>query len=727
MRSRILGVLLGLAMGWTAGCTTLCTSHTPTTAQPAKPPRTAALETRGRWIGLLAKGAKGSTCPTVPGWKTQTLLDLAAAKAEEGIQCAPPVAPTRANLIRMEKLDGLFHKHGLDRFCFYTSEGGHSREFPKTAGLAKVEPDRMGLTASAPPVLDPLGAQIWGRLADQFVARVGTVRFNDAAHPVRLVFVDSQPTGEGVPAPSPAQVSWHGYGMAHLANEMVCGPAQSCPIHLATRLALRYDDYNTDPYSGDYAGSDAGGHQGRIGDLAAAITAEIDHWQQHYADTKLILNLSIGWDGEYHELDADKEGDLDLATQAVYAALKVAHDGGALVIAAAGNRTGGENSQQPLLPAAWELHPPSGADNLSGQKIAYAVGGVDWQDLPLPNARPFGMPQLVAYADHAVATMSEGEPTKIYTGSSVAAVVASASAAVTWHLRPNWTPAEVMGQLNQATVNLPSTATYYPSGGSAPHLLRLSLHQTLSILCGQDEGCLGVVAPATTIESLTAPADLSAITSQISSWAVLDPVNPPPTCDSLTQVYMASNPLSNLPFSDPRGCPMEKLPDMNAPALTQTLPPDTPCPTCSLGSGGSGGGALGAAAPLRVASLNPWLELADEAVTAYPYSLAAAIDPDWLANQNGAAIESAILVIDCKTDPQIKERLDLTSQFQALLSASQPEAANPPPVQRIGFGGVSGRPSIAGCTASVDFTLSVMDGNGNTSQRSVQSPVYIDP
>ncbi|HSS52663.1 MAG TPA: S8 family serine peptidase [Thermoanaerobaculia bacterium] len=683
---------------------------------------------------MLPKGAKGSTCPAVPGWKTQNLLDLAAAKAEEGIKCAPPVAPTRANLIRMEKLDGLFHKHGLDRFCFYTAEGGQRRElFPKTAGLVKVEPDRMGLTASAPPDLDPLGTQIWERLADQFVARVGTVRFNDFANPtVRLVFVDSQPTGEGVPAPSPAPVSWHGYGMAHLANEMVCGPAQSCPIHLATRLALRYDAYDTDPYSGDDPGNDAGGHQGRIGDLAAAIAAEVDHWQQHYADMKLILNLSIGWDGEYHELDPDKEDDLDLATQAVYAALKVAHDDGALVIAAAGNRTGGENSQQPLLPAAWELHPPAGAANLSGQKLAYAVGGVDWQDLPLPNARPFGMPQLVAYADHAVARTSDGsdgEPTKVYTGSSVAAVVASASAAVTWHLRPSWTPADVMGQLKQATVNLSSTATYYPSGGSAPFLQRLSLRQALSTLCGQDAGCPGVVAPSLVTESLmSSPADLSAITSQISSSVVLDPVDPPSTCDSQTQVYMASNSPSNLQFSDPRGCPMETLPDMNSPSLTQTQPPDTPCPTCSIGPGSSGGFVSAGAAPQRVASLNnPWLGLDPEVNASQSYSLAAAIDPDWLANQNGTTIDSAILVIDCKTEPQLKERLDLTTQFQALLSASQSGVNLPQPVQSISFGGVSGQRSIAGCTASVDFTLSVNDGHGNTSQRSVQSPVYVDP
>jgi len=42
---------------------------------------------------------------------------------------------------------------------------------------------------------------------------------------------------------------------------------------------------------------------------------------------------------------------------------------------------------------------------------------------------------------------------------------------------------------------------------------------------------------------------------------------------------------------------------------------------------------------------------------------------------------------------------------------------------RIPLGEIGGRNSLSGCTASVDFTLHLSD----SSLKSVQSPVYVDP
>ncbi|HEX4965714.1 MAG TPA: S8 family serine peptidase [Thermoanaerobaculia bacterium] len=699
MRSRILCVLLGLAMGWTIVGTTACVSYAPRVEKPTKrQPRT--VDTPGRWIGLLKDG---STCPTVPGWGAQTLLELATAHARDGLrndEYGPSPALALANLKGQERITALFHKHGLDRFCVYTSQG-QGLPFRKPGRLSKAEPDKLGVTPSAPTDLDSLGEQIWPSLADRFLHQVGSVQLPPRQNPtVRLVIVDTQRTGEGLPAKSPAPVSWHGYGMAHLADAIVCHHDTSCPVHIATRLALRYEGYDSDPNSPDDSGSDAGGHQGRVGDLAVAILAELDLWSHLDPKPKLILNLSVGWDGEYQNLDS--------ATMAVYDALAAARDAGALVITAAGNRSGGEDSHWPLLPAAWELHPPSSI----GGKVAYAVGGVDWQGLPLSNARPSGMPQRVAYADHAVVDTSNdpsnGDPTRVYTGSSVSAVVASSIAAVAWHLQLSSTPADVMAKLTGTAETLPDTAaTFYDASLSQPpNLTRLSLCQTVFDICGPNLGqCPNVTTTCQLQDHL--PADLSWIQPHISSLATFSSVNPNsnPNCDPKTDTYVGFG------ASVTNGCPMETLPDMGSPSLVQTQPPETPCPTCSIvpdhvlppPPDGSTGDSLG-----------------DGQNEPKTYSLAAAIDPDWLALASQNTIESAVLVIECSPGSPSKERLDLTPEFSTLLSA--PSST----VKRIRFGTVGTRATLDGCTASMDFSLLVTDGNG-TSHRSVQSPVYLDP
>ncbi len=705
MRSRILCVLLGLAMGWTVGCATARFPHPPKLKeqpkgqlkeQPDQHPRP--IPTPGRQIGLLKWG---STCPPVYGWRTESLLELAVAHAEDGVKnsCdpnSPPPKRTRIDRERQARVNALFHEHGLDRICFYTDQGT-GQPFQKPFKLSNVGPDKLALTPNAPTDLDSLGDQIWAPLAQHFLNQVGTAQLNSTDNPVRLVFVDTHPTGEGLPAKNPALSSLHGYGMAHLSYELVCGhdtPPQNCPIHIASRLALRYENYDypdpTDPNATDDPGSDNGGHQGRIGDLAIAIAAEIEHWKTLQPRPKLILSLSVGWDGEYIDPNAHKKEKLDAATQAVYSALDTAHDLGVLVIAAAGNRSGGQTSQEPLLPAAWEA---------GDKKVAYAVGGVDRQGLPLPNARPGGMPVRVAYADHAVVNTSGVagvlEPTKIYTGSSVAAVVASSTAAVVWHLQPGLTQDQVMDQVDGAAETLPSYSSSTP-----PYLKRLSLCRTLNH-CGGGNPCSACPNyPA---------ANLSGIVPNVSSPLPVDSITiNPPSCSPQADTYSKSG-KSILVTSS---CPMETLPDMNAPSLTQTQPPDTPCPPCTI-------------APTlnQFVSLTP--SLVPDLDAPKPYDLAAAFDPDWLAQAAQATISSAVLVIECNTDPHITERLDVTQQFSNLLQASR--TATPPlaPI-RIGFGPIGNLTSLENCTASVDFKLNALV-NGSTKERSVQSPVYVDP
>jgi hypothetical protein len=735
MRSRLSCVLLGLAMGWTVAGTPAGAASLPKDGR--LPDRTAPPYTTQRVIALQ-KGT--SSCPEVSGWRVETLQDLAKRRADknsglherayETYDNPTPAPADQGRDRRSAKVDALLQKEGLDRFCVYTaSEAKAKFPQPKSVGLERAEADRMALTPTASAELGAVGAQTWPALADQFLAQVGKVRLAPTSTPsVRLVFIDTHPTGDGPPVPpvpstSQPYPSWHGHGMANLANEIVCRDVEwrRCAVNVATRLALRFDHYEPDmPFPPDSA-TQTGGHLGLVGDLGAAILEELYNWQDNYPNTKLILNLSVGWDGELpgKDLDAKKLAELDTSSQAVYGALRVADQLGALVIASAGNRRGGEDSTSPLLPAAWELR-PSWLSAQNGKSV-YAVGGVDWQGLPLPNSRFGGRPRLVAYGDHAVARTGPagagnggGEPTKMFTGTSVSTAVVSSIAAVAWHLRPDLKPARIMELIGKAGETLRSRADFYARQGGhrrEPHMKKASLCRTVLRICGPDKKlCRPKLEWLDCRLAEPSAADLSAIEPVLSQTAKFTPVTSPPSCDTKPLVLMR---LVGDSVSETQDCPMEKVPDMTTPAMTAPQPQDNPCPACTA-----------VPEPPRLAkltalALTPDLLQQDDEDPPDSYDLAAALDPDWLqqACAEHTTIESAILVIDCPAEPPTA-RFDISSLVKPLYVCSTPNV----PV-RIPLGEIGGRKSLSGCTASVDFTLHLSDD----SLKSVQSPVYVDP
>jgi len=735
MRSRFFHVLLGLVMGWTMAGVPAGASLWHKDRQ--EPDRTAPPYTTQRVVALQ-KG--NSSCPPVSGWRGERLPDLVAPRVDPirkdddrpygryGSLSAAQVDKGRDK--RSGKFAALLGKYGLDRFCVYTAKTPNLKFPPsQSVGLEKADPDRMALTPTAPAELGAIGDQTWPTLADHFMDQVGKVRLALATTPgIRLVFVDTHRTGEGppaspVPTTSRPYPSWHGHAMANLGHEMVCGhdvPPANCAVHVATRLTLRYDKYERDMSFSPDPGSDGGGHLGLVGDLGVAILKELDNWQENYPGTKLILNLSVGWDGEYKDLDAKKVAELEASSQEVYKALRVAADLGVLVIASAGNRTGGEESTSPLLPAAWELKRPSWLP-FSLCKLVYAVGGVDWQGLPLSNSRPGGRPWRVAYGDHAVARTSvpggagnPAESTKMYTGSSVSAAVVSSIAAVAWHLRPDLKPAQVMKLIGHAGEVLHDRADFYawePIPWLKPHMKRLSLCQAVLRICGPDERrCSPKLETLDCRLSKHSPADLMDIVPKAPDIVGFTPMASASTCDSMTQVFMRP-PHS---VSDPQeSCPMEKLRDMATSSMVSTQPPENPCPACTA-----------VPDPPRVSALGlaPDLFWGESAGSRQAYGLAVGLDPDWLkqANDHQTTLERAILVIDCRTGSPIKERFDVTALILPLFGPMPPAAV------RLSFDKIDGRKSLGGCTASIDFKLKVVTPNG-PEERSVQSPVYVDP
>ena len=580
MRSKILSILMAAALG----SITLSSHAAPvpeTAAPPAdydlsnrsedpekSQPSLKAVETPWRRIGLLRKGI--DRCPEVRGWSAKSLLELARNNGEA--ECnVRSIELTLADLT-------LLHKLKLDRFCVYTDESKSPKpEFPGSQDLAKAEPDRMVLSSNA----NAPAKTIQEALAKQFFSHAGQIEDKIAdilranRPSVRLVFIDSQPTGEGVPAGPPAG-SQHGYTLGHLSRRLICR-REPCAVQIAFRRALHHNSFSSDKID-----SDQSGRLGEVNDLATAIIAEVLQWRatEEPKPKHLILNISLGWDGEmFHQLDAKTVSKLEVSTQAVYQALRFARHSGALVIAAAGNRRGGKpSSNWPVLPAAWELKRPSWFPFVFGRKPVYAIGGVEAQSLPLPNSRDGGRPRRVAYGDHA-ATGVSSNPRAVYTGTSVSAAVTSSIAAVVWHLRPELSPKQVMELLTRSGERLKTQADFYFwKPFPAPHQKRLSL--CTAVVEALREGGATRHPGFGTISSCTPPDKrpiIPPITDPPESISFAR-TSPPPTCNPMAQLWtwtpVSANPLTS--------CPMDQFLDVATLPVVGPQPPDNPCPGCTL-------------------------------------------------------------------------------------------------------------------------------------------------
>jgi hypothetical protein len=665
-------------------------------------------EVKWRVVGLRRKST--IPCPQVTDWQADDWLDQAVREPRDDCQQSDQPKRPQVGLRQIVAAAPLLHDLGLDRFCAYTYTGAASPPppFPKSlAGLVSADNAQMAMVPAGEPDLEPAKT-----LAQHFLAQTSgmpeatsapatSAREAVLADPqVRLVFIDTQADGEGVPQNSGP--SKHGYTLVHLADELVCQGDDPCRVELATRLALSHIDRNQPP--AESLANSSGGNLGLVDELAAAIVKEVLQWRPDSKHKHLILNLSLGWDGEMlGEIDQRRVSQLKPDAQLVYNALRFARRSGALVIAAAGNRRGGEESKWPLLPAAWELHRPSWFP-FFGHKLVYAVGGVDWQGLPLPNYRLGGVPRRVAFGDHAVAhTESPDEPTAIYTGSSVSTAVVSSIAAAVWQLRPELSADEVMKLLDRSGDFLPSRADYYAWRDlwplskliGAPHIERLSLCQ--AVARARVEGglrsiqCQALDPKAANLSVLVPDAVAGTVSSPALAAATL-----PPDCIS------ASNPAPQFFAISPsteagKSCPLYLLPDIVSQRWVSPQPDDPPCMGCSF-----------VPPPHAMA-------VAMNTVPNQDYVLAIQIDPQWVGRL-GIAINSAALDVD---------RYSHSGLFVGRMTYAIPPdfLSKSGVLQRLLIRGVGrGGDSLAHCTATLNFQVTV---NGNS--YSVQSPVYVDP
>jgi hypothetical protein len=636
-----------------------------------------------RWVGLRSKGS--DRCPEVEGWTGEDLLGRVLTRL-----C--PLQVAADDMARIRHLS-------LDRVCIYNTDA--EKDFVVPPGMV-AQRDRMALSGHA----DPLEQRVWRVLEKHFLEQAGRSSLSLRGGPsVRLAFIDSQADGEDLPSERPMG-SQHGYTLAHLARRLVC-PADDgiCAAKVVARRALKHPHFRAnEPFQPLPAA--VGGYVGSISELAEAIMEEVLHWQKKGDRRHLILNLSLGWDGELALLDGrasdlqtGKVEDLEPSVQAVFKALQFARKEGVLVIAAAGNRRGGKpESGWPLLPAAWELRRPPFLPLAFGDKPVYAVGGVDGQGLPLPNSRFGGHPRRAAYGDHAVTAVGN-HPTGIYTGSSVSAAVVSSIAAVVWHLRPELRPDQVMALIDKSGDVLDARASFYPwSKGFLSHLLpvpklrRISLCTAVEYACGP--GAVRCPALESVPECSAGDRRFPDLTSVLASLPAYDaPVYQPasfsliPPCDSIARLWTGDGQVP----ADP--CPTEQFSSVSNQRWVFPQPDDPPCPSCSVYS-----------KPPMFASVSPE---ASASLASDGYALAIDISPDWCQT---VRLVSATLDFECFERGVLVERM--TYPIDVCPSTGEPWSVP----------GLGPRRSLLGCRAQLNF---VVEKDGK--KMSIQNPVVVDP
>jgi hypothetical protein len=408
-----------------------------------------------------------------------------------------------------------------------------------------------GTVADGAAVKQPMQAKF-----AEMAGEVATLPAAGASSPVavRVAVIDSSPTkspfstlGRAVPGTSD-----HGYGVGRVIRELSCpsdGTGGVCIGQIEAHLALPQLDAKTeDRVSGGYFGSQA--------QLAQAIVEAVDAWSSRRQGsprepTRLVINLSVGWDaGRGYETTTNAKrltpglpAPPSHPSMAVRRALEHASCKGAIVIAAAGNRSGTPSTGGAMYPAAWEAAEAPGrpaCETIEGgayfeerdaifpttsvyRPLLWAASGVDARDRPIAATRDKGIARLVAYADEVTAKDGNGF-TRSFTGTSMAAAVVTAVATTAWGYAPTLTPAELMTGIYATGVDLgtaaPSdVATKSPSfclgQCSSMTIRRVSLGQTLAAMC-KGLGC-------TVVQKTTPAYQGSAPVWPASTWSSLDP------------------------------------------------------------------------------------------------------------------------------------------------------------------------------------------------------------
>lgn len=394
------------------GCASVTIRETPAGEVSGQAALIMTFCTGERWIGRLPKVA--AECPVVTGWESDFLFELAEGSA---------------------RLRQLAEGAGLDRYCLLTP----GPETPQRAWFTG--PARGGFEALDRDCRGVQPTTVQGEFAQKTAPALATLTRAAIARPpgqpgssnVRLTLLDTHETGPAAKLATERLCSHHGYSLGWLAQDVACDGSNSCKVAVGHRLALS----KTRPVPEKLC---AGGTSGFISEIGTALWAELVAWDRQPPADRLVVNLSLGWDGQLYG-GFEPEEFQPTFVQSVYRTLELARELEVAVFAAAGNRVAGrEPATGPLLPAGWERRDKK-------HPLVYAVSGLTADGRLLANHRPGALAPRASFGGPAVVALPDGSFTSALTGSSVGTAVTSAYAAALWSRFPNDSPAKLVKRL----------------------------------------------------------------------------------------------------------------------------------------------------------------------------------------------------------------------------------------------------------------------------------------
>ena len=268
--------------------------------------------------------------------------------------------------------------------------------------------------------------------------------------PIRVAVLDSSETSNINDVEPTTGEFLHGRAVSMVNREHACPEGRAGGVCIPD-----FDTYLVLDQGGD--AMTPGGHYGRMSSLATALEEAV----VEAAGEQLVIPLALGWHPRFQHRDGDPLLPEATTVQAVRAALDYAACQGALVLAAAGNKTSAGEQTGALCPACWETSTPS-CDNT--RPLVYAVGAVTPTGEPLPTSRQGGQPPLVAAgqavsADNRVENVV-GPALGSWTGTSMGVAHIGAIATIAWGYRPNLNAKSIMALVRDSGRTIAAQADF---------------------------------------------------------------------------------------------------------------------------------------------------------------------------------------------------------------------------------------------------------------------------
>ncbi len=442
------------------------TDSEPEPVDVAFAPRPTLMDARVEAVRVAIPDASGCQ-PSVGAWALTALLDGRFCRYE----WTGATAPSNDDLPYSAECDA----GGVEQACW-----GYGYGF-----MAALHKD--GYAATPEPYMADHLSVLFLRQAERITALVPEPGGVALPARVRVAVVDSMPdgphldaSGQTPPAETSQQPEAHGHAVGWIVHTLACESNGWLEGSLADHPCLADVTYNKALHEGVVE------KHGRPDQLADAIERAVADWTADVADPTvevaghgMVINLSLGWHPDYSDF---------VSEEIVRTAIERAVCRGALVIAAAGNSPGGQDEGSgPFYPArfAAEGQPeqaacvaigvPVGEQKLgNGGDLVTAIAGTTLADEALQTTMPDGTPFISAPALHAVVPTLPAPPpdntglatgpheafTASLSGTSAAAAVASAVAAVVWAYRDDLTPRNLVSLMSEASAPTDATPSF---------------------------------------------------------------------------------------------------------------------------------------------------------------------------------------------------------------------------------------------------------------------------